>query len=128
MLNGEIQEGITVKNEIADEIRRFVTLILPFKSARAETLLSKRDTAKFISISLIKYYQLAKMNDNNFVDVNGEWINQIALSLNYAKSTVYTRIHNELKPCLAEYMELPSYSKKIKDIMAEFYDKHLSKW
>jgi len=128
MLNGEIQEEITVKNEIVDEIWKFVTSTLPLRSARAETLLAKRDTAKFIATALIKYYQLAKMNNDNFVDVNGEWINQIALSLNYAKATVYTRIHNELKPCLGDYMELPSYSKKIKDIMAEFYDKHLSKW
>lgn len=128
MFNGEIQEDVTVKNEITDEIRKFVTLILPSRSARAETLLKKRDTAKFIVTSLCIYYQLANMNNQNFVDVNGEWINQIALSLNYAKSTVYTRIHNELKPCLADYMKLPSYSKRIKDIMAEFYDKHLSKW
>ena len=102
MFNGEIQEEVTVKNEIADEIREFVTLILPSRSARAETLLKKRDTAKFIVTSLSIYYQLANMNNQNFVDVNGEWINQIALSLNYAKSTVYTRIHNELKPCLYE--------------------------
>lgn len=128
MLNGKIEEEIAVKNEMVDEIWKFVISTLPSRSARAETLLGKRDTAKFIATALIKYYQLANMNKDNFIDVNGEWINQIALSLNYAKSTVYTRIHNELKPCLAEYMELPSYSKKIKNIMAEFYDKHLSKW
>ena len=64
----------------------------------------------------------------DMVDINDEWINQIALSLNYARTTVYTKIHTILKPCLAGYMNMPSYSRKIKHIMMVFYDRYMSKW
>jgi len=117
-----------IHKELSDKILELVTIFIPSKVDRAENLLEREVDVKFLITALHIYYKLSKENEYNTVDINDEWINQIALSLNYARSTVYTKIHTVLKPCLAGYMNMPSYSRKIKNIMTEFYDRYMSKW
>ncbi|MBO5143808.1 MAG: hypothetical protein J6C46_12615 [Clostridia bacterium] len=114
--------------DVSDKILELVTILIPSKVDRATHLLEREVDVKFLITALHIYYKLSKENKDDMVDINDEWINQIALSLNYARTTVYTKIHTILKPCLAGYMNMPSYSRKIKHIMMVFYDRYMSKW